>query len=154
MRDVFFIKLENRFTGSSEMGNGKETRQEVLVTILRVWVAEYEYANVVQNRAVLLSGQSRVKISKGTGYWGDSDDVNLKSCIDSQCQLGNHENEVSISWLKDIYINNQLKLFTETEVNYVVLNANSDIDSKMYSIQIENKRKTWYSGSKVVLGRK
>ena len=80
--------------------------------------------------------------------------MNLKSCIDSQCQLGNHENEVSISWLKDIYINNQLKLFTETEVNYVVLNANSDIDSKMYSIQIENKRKTWYSGSKVVLGRK
>lgn len=98
MSNVFFIKLENRFTGSSEMGNGKETRQEVLVTILRVWVAEYEYANVVQNRAVLLGGQSRVKISKGMGYWGDSDDVNLKSCIDSQCsyfQLGNHENEVS-----------------------------------------------------------
>lgn len=55
--------------------------------------------------------------------------MNLKSYIDSQCQLGNHENEVSRSWLEDIYMNNQLKLFTETEVNYVVLNANSDIDS-------------------------
>lgn len=83
---------------------GKKQDRKFWLLYYRVWVAECEYANVVQNRAVLLGGQSRVKISKGPGYWGDSDDVNLKSCIDSQCQLGNHENEVSISWLEDIYI--------------------------------------------------
>lgn len=92
------------------MGNGKENKTGSFGYLYyRVWVAECEYANVVQNRAVLLGGQSRVKISKGQGYWGDSDDVNLKSCNDSQCQLGNHENK-GRSWLEDIYMNNQLKL--------------------------------------------
>lgn len=52
---------------------GKQTREEVLITHAkyRVWVVGCGCADEVQSGALLLGGQSRIKISKGQGYWGE-----------------------------------------------------------------------------------